>query len=78
MELPSIVPTPSRPDTIDIAWSLVAYSVTITTNPQTRYLTSMSLQQALEQYPEVYAEIFKLGVTLERTIGITADAKEGK
>jgi hypothetical protein len=38
----------------------------------------MSLQQAFEQDPEVYAEIFKLGVTLERTMGITADAKEAK
>jgi hypothetical protein len=38
----------------------------------------MSLQQAFEEYPEVYAEIFKLGATLERTMGIAADVKEAK
>jgi hypothetical protein len=33
----------------------------------------MSLQKAFELYPEVYAEIFRLGVAFEKTVGITKD-----
>jgi hypothetical protein len=60
------------PRYVDIVELFVAVSVTKPANPQTKYLTSMRLEKAFELYPEVHAKIFRLGVVMERTAGISS------
>jgi hypothetical protein len=35
----------------------------------------MSLEKTFELYPEVYAKIFRLGVVMERTVGISSESE---